>query len=132
MKRMLIALGIAGVIFGGVYGLAANLNVSSATLGAGSSAVAACQSGTVDVTYTPTYSASATASYRSTTVTLNNLDTTSGACGGKAYKVTLTGASDASLGEQSGTVPSTGTTHAISFSGVSAAAVTGVHVTIYG
>ena len=133
MKRMLIALGIAGVIFAGVYGLAASLNVSSATLGAGNAAVAACQSGTVDVTYTPTYSASATAGYRATTVTLNDLDLTSGACGGKSYKVTLTGASDASLGEQSGALPtSAATTEALTFSGVSAAAVTGVHVTIYG
>jgi hypothetical protein len=113
MKRMLIALGIAGVMFGGVYGLAASLNVSSATLGAGTAAVAACQSGTVNVTYTPTYSATATAGYRAT-------------------DVTLTGTSDASLGEQTGTTPSTGTTHTMTFSGVSAAAVTGVHVTIYG
>jgi hypothetical protein len=132
MKRMLIALGIAGVMFGGVYGLAASLNVSSATLGAGTAAVAACQSGTVNVTYTPTYSATATAGYRATDVTLNGLDTASGACGGKSYKVTLTGTSDASLGEQTGTTPSTGTTHTMTFSGVSAAAVTGVHVTIYG
>jgi hypothetical protein len=131
MKRILMALGVAGVVFGGVFGLAASLNVSSATLGSGTAAVAACQSGTVNVTYTPTYSSSAPG-YQATTVTLNGLDTAGSACGSKSYKVSLTDASNASLGEQTGTTPSTGTTTALTFTGVSAAAVTGVHVSIYG
>jgi hypothetical protein len=42
-KRLPLALGLAVVIFGGVYGLAASLNVSSGTLGAGNTSVAACQ-----------------------------------------------------------------------------------------
>ena len=132
MKRALIAVAVAVAVFGGIYGLAASLDVTSSTLGAGTTAVAACQAGTINVTYTPTYSATATAGYRATTVTLNGLDTAGSACGSKSYKVTLTGAADASLGEATGTTPSTGTTAALTFTNVSAAAVTGVHVTIYG
>ena len=130
MKRALIALAVAATVFGGIYGLAASLNVTSSTLGAGTSVVAACQTDAINVTYVPTYDATATAGYDATTVTLNGLVTAT--CGGKDYKVTLTGASDALLAEEDGTVPATGTTEAITFTNVSAAAVTGVHVTIYG
>lgn len=135
MKRTLLALAIGAALFGGIYGLAASLNVSSATLGAGTSAVAACQPGTVNVTYTATYGATGTAGYRATTVTVNNLDETGTACGGKDIKVTLTGpgASNASLGEQTAQLPTgAGTTQAFTFSGVNASDVTGVHVVITG
>jgi hypothetical protein len=132
MKRLLIGLALAAVVFGAMFGLAASLGVSSGTLGAGSSAVAACQAGQLSVNYTPTYSATATAGYRATTVTVGGIDTATTACGGKSIKVTLTGAGDASLGEQTGTTPSTGTSYDLTFSGVSAASVTGAHVTIYG
>jgi hypothetical protein len=132
MKRFLIAIAVSATVFGGIYGLAASLSVTSSTLGAGTVAVAACQSTAINVTYTPTYDATATAGYDATTVTLNGLDTAANKCGSKSFKVTLTGASDASLSEEVGTLPSTGTTHGITFTNVSAAAVTGVHVTIYG
>ena len=134
MKRAMVALAIGGVIFGAIYGLAASLGVTSDTLGAGSSTVVACQAGALNVSYAPTYSASATAGYRATTVTVNGLDTAGTACGTKAIRVTLTGpgASNASLAEQTGTTPSTGTTMAFTFSSVSASDVTGVHVTISG
>lgn len=130
-RRGVVAIGIAAVVFSGVYGLAASLGVSSGTLGAGTSTVAACQAGTVSVTYTSTY-ASSTPGYQATTVTLGNLDTTSGACGGKAVKVTLSGAGDASLGEYTGTVPGSGTTLSMTVAGVSAESVTGVAVAIAG
>jgi hypothetical protein len=129
MKRLLIALGIGAIAFGGIFGLAASLNVTSATLGAGTAAVAACQTDPVSVSYTPTYSSTATAGYRATTVTVGGLAST---CLNKSFKVTLTGAGDASLGEQTGTTPASGTSQDLTFSGVSAASVTGVHVTIYG
>ena len=129
MKRMVMAVAIGAVVFGGIFGLAANLGVSSDTLGSGTSAVAACQSTAVRVSYTPTYDATATAGYRATSVTLGDL---AAGCLSKSFKVTLTGAGDASLGEQTGTTPSSGTSHTVSFSGVAASAVTGVHVTIYG
>jgi len=135
MKRALIALLVGASLFGAIYALAAGLNVTSSTLGAGSAAVAACQSGTVNVTYAATYSSSSPVGYRATTVTLNGLDETAPACGGKDVKVTLTGpgASNASLGEATGTIPTgSGTTYSLTFSGVSASDVTGVHAVIAG
>jgi hypothetical protein len=134
VKRVVVALLIGTTIFAGVFALAASLGVTSDTLGAGSAVVVACQTGTVNVTYTASYSASAPAGYRATTVTLNNLDTSAGACGGKTARVTLTGpgASNASLSEQTGTLPSSGTTFALTFSGVNASDVSGVHVVVSG
>lgn|SRR5437867_470289 len=135
IKRTLLVIGIATAVFASVYGLAAALSVNSDTLGAGSTTVAACQSGTVSVSYTSAYSAANPAGYRATDVTLGNLDTTAGGCGGKAVRVTLTGpaASDASLGEASGTI-TVGGPASMSFtvSGVNASDVTGVHVLIAG
>jgi hypothetical protein len=136
MKRTLVALLVGAVLFGSIYALAASLTVTSATLGAGNTAVAACQSGTVNVTYSGnTYGSTSPAGYKTTTVTLNGLDETAGACGGKAVKVTLTGPglSNASLGEGTGTLPTgSGTTYDLTISGVSASDVTGVHVLIAG
>jgi hypothetical protein len=133
-KRILGGAAVAIAVFGGVYGLAATLNVNSDSLGAGTSAVAVCQTGTVAVGYGATYSAGAPG-YQATTVTLGNLDTNSSTgCGGKAVRVTLTGpgASNASLGEQTGTAPTSGTSMNLSFTGVKASDVTGVHVVIAG
>lgn len=134
MKHAAITFAIGLAVFATVYGFAASLGVSSDTLGAGSTAVAACQAGTVTVSYNPAYNAGAPAGYRATTVTIGNLDTTAGACGTKPIRVTLTGpgGSNASLAEQTGTTPSSGTTQAFNFSGVSASDVTGVHVVISG
>ena len=134
VKRTLVALLVGAIMFGSIYALAASLTVTSATLGAGNTAVAACQSGTVNVTYSGnTYGSTSPAGYKTTTVTLNGLDETASACGGKAVKVTLTGASNASLGEGTGTLPTgSGTTYDLTISGVSASDVTGVHVLIAG
>jgi hypothetical protein len=101
MKRVVITLAIGVAVFASVYGFAASLGVSSETLGAGSTAVAACRAA---------------------------------ACGSKAIRVTLTGpgASNASLAEQAGTTPSSGSTQGFNFSGISASDVTGVHVVISG
>src|SRR5712691_7606240 len=98
MKRTLIALLIGGAIAAGVYGFAASLGVTSDSLGAGSTTVAACQTGTINVSYAPTYK-STLPGYEATTVTLNGLDETAGHCGGATAKVTLTGpgSSNASL-----------------------------------
>jgi len=133
MKRALIALAIGAAVFGGIYGLAASLDVSSSSLGAGNTTVASCQqAGTVTVSYTGTTYASSVPGYQATQVTLGNLDLTN--CGAKAVKVTLTGSGNTSLGEQTDTVPTgTGTgTKPLTFTGVAASAVTGVHVLITG
>jgi hypothetical protein len=133
-KRTVVALAIATGVFGAVFGLAASLGVTSGTLGAGNAAVVACQAGTLNVSYAPTYNAASPTGYRATTVTIDNLDTSAAACGGKALRVTLTGpgASTASLGEQTATVPTSGTSMNLSFASVSASDVTGVHVAIAG
>jgi hypothetical protein len=137
MKRVLTALLIGGVLFAGIYGLAASLNVSSATLGAGNTAVASCQAGTLSVSYSSSYNAAATAGYRATTVTVGNIDATAAACGGgKDIKVTLSGpgVSNAQLAEQVSTVATGANPSSMSFSfaGVSASDITGVHVMITG
>jgi CO/xanthine dehydrogenase Mo-binding subunit len=52
MKRVIAAL-FAGVLtFGSVYGLAASLNLTSDSLGAGTAVVASCQAATLNATYT--------------------------------------------------------------------------------
>ena len=134
MKRTLTAIFAGILVFATVYGFAASLTVTSASLGAGTTAVAACQSTALNATYTPTYQ-SALPGYESTTVTVNGLDETAPKCGSKPIRVTLTGpgASNASLGEQTATLPTgVGTTQAFTFTGVKAADVTGLHVVISG
>ena len=131
VKRALVGVGIASAVFAGVYGLAASLSVNSDSLGSGNSAVAACQAGTVSVSYTSTY-ASGVPGYQATNVNLGNLDTTAGACGSKAVKVTLSGTGNSSIGEYTGTVPSSGTTMSLTASGIAASSVTGVSVVIAG
>lgn len=129
MKRVIAAL-FAGVLtFGSVYGLAASLNLTSDSLGAGTAVVASCQAATLNATYTSTYSAAAPG-YTVGTVTVTGLAAT---CWTKAYKITLSGAANASLGEATGTTPSSGTTFAATFSpALSATLITGVNVVISG
>lgn len=129
MKRILTAI-VAGLItFSGVYGLAASLNLTSDSLGAGTATVAACQAGALNATYATAYSASAPG-YTLGTVTVTGLATT---CWSKAYKITLSGAGNTSLGEATGTTPAVGVSFPATFSpAVSAASVTGISVVISG
>jgi hypothetical protein len=128
VKRLLLALAAAAVVFGAVYGVAASLNLTSDTLGAGAAAVAACQSATLNASYAPTYSSSLPG-YNAGTVTVSNLQST---CYGKSYRITLYGSGNSSLGEVTGTTPSSGSTFTASFSGAGAASVTGIAVVIAG
>jgi len=129
VKRALI-IAVAGVLtFGAVYGFAASLNLTTDSLGAANTTVAACQAGAMTATYTSSYSSSAPG-YTVGTVTVTGLAAT---CYSKAYKITLSGAANASLGEATGTTPSSGTSFAATFSpAVSAASVTGISVVISG
>ena len=133
MKRPVVAVVIGAAVFATMFGFADSLSVTSASLGAGYTAVAACQSGALNITYAPSYQ-SGLPGYAATTVTVNGLDLTAPHCGGSTIKVTLTGpgASNASLGEQTATLPTSSvtTTQAFSFSGVKASDVTGAHVLI--
>jgi hypothetical protein len=129
VKRVLAAI-VAGLFtFGGVYGLAASLNLTSDGLGAGSAVVASCQAATLNATYTTSYSSSLPG-YQVANVTVTGLAST---CYGKAYRVTLTGAGAASLGESTGTTPSSGSSFAAAVSpAVDATSVTGLTVVISG
>ncbi len=135
MKRAIIAIALAAVIGSGIYGLAASLSVNSQTLGAGNTAVAACQSTALSVTYATSYD-STIPGYEMGTVTVNGLDTTSSTnCASKSYKISLTGASNTQLFEITGTTPASGTSFtssSLTSNNILAANVTGVHVTITG
>ena len=136
MKRLATGVVVGTAVFGSVYGLAASLGVTSRTLGAGSSVVAGCQATQLTVAYAPVYDATLPG-YKVGVVTVSGLDTTSATnCASKGYKVTLTGAANASLGEITGTTPASGTSFTADFTStnplVSAASVTGVHVLITG
>lgn len=129
MKRTLAALVIGTITFSGVYGLAASLNLTSDSLGADTATVAACQAGALDATYTSSYSAT-TPGYTLGTVTVSGLAAT---CYGMAYRITLSGAGNASLGELTGTTPASGSTFGGAFSpAVDASLVTGISVVISG
>lgn len=129
MKRVLTAIVVGLITFSGIYGLAASLNLTSDGLGAGNATVAACQAGALNATYSTTYSAT-TPGYTLGTVTVTGLAST---CYAKPYKITLSGSGNVSLGEATGTTPSTGTSFAATFSpAVSAASVTGISVVLSG
>lgn len=129
-KRVVVALVLALMIFGAVYGFAATLNVSSNDLSAGNATVASCQSsGPVTGTYTVAYD-STVPGYKVSGVTVTGIDA---ACGNKSVSVTLTGAGGSSLGTVTGTAPAAGGSLALApGSVISAAAVTGLSVAING
>ena len=129
MKRALI-IAMAGVLtFGAVYGFAASLNLTTESLGAADTTVAACQAGALTATYTSSYSATVPG-YAVGTVTVTGLAST---CYSKAYKITLSGAGNASLGEATGTTPASGTSFAATFTpAINAVSVTGIGVVISG
>ena len=129
MNRVLAAILVGLLTFGGVYGLAASLNLTTDSLGAAQTTVAACQAGALNATYTTSYAAG-TPGYTVGTVTVNGLAAT---CYSKAFKVTLSGAGNASLGEVTGTTQASGTSFAATFApAVNAASVTGISVVISG
>ena len=127
MKRYLVPV-IAGVtVFGAVTAFAATLNVSSQSLGSGNATVASCNTSAA-VTYTTAYTATIPG-YKVATAPV----TTAVACATKAYKVTLTGAANASLAEITGSLDASGNAAPdFSASNISAALVTGVSVVISG
>jgi hypothetical protein len=128
-RRVIAAIVGATLTFSVVYGLAASLNLTTNDLGAATSTVAACQAAALNATYTSAYSATAPG-YTVGTVTVTGLAAT---CYSKAYRITLSGAASASLGEATGTTPSSGTSFSATFSpAVAAASITGISVVIGG
>lgn len=131
MKKYLIPVVAGMAVFGSVTAFAATLNVTNTTLGSGNATVASCNTAaTVTYNSTPTTAAN---TYKVTTTPV-----TSGVgCAGLAFRVTLLGASNVSLGEATGTlssvVGSEGTaTPDFSSSNIPAVNVLGVAVVISG
>jgi hypothetical protein len=131
MKRKLaIRLVLVATVFAGVFGLADSLTFTAGNLGATQTVVAACQATAFTATYTSTYSATAPVGYQVTTVTIAG---TTAPCFSKSYRMTLTGAAGVALGaEATGTTSASAVPFNATFTGVSAAAVTGISLEISG
>ncbi len=99
--RLAIAIITGLTVFATVFAVAASLNVSAATLGAGTGTVASCDTDGVTTTFDTAYAAAA-AGYRVTIVHVSGIATPG--CDGKTMKVTLVGAADASLAEDTVTL----------------------------
>jgi flagellar basal body-associated protein FliL len=126
-KRFLIPLIVGVVTFGAVTAFAATLTVNSKSLGSGNATVTSCNASAA-VTYNTSYSATLPG-YKVTTAPV----TSAVACATLSHKVTLTGASNASLGEVSGTLDASGNASPdFSSSNIAASLVTGVSVVITG
>ena len=126
LTKMVIAGVAAATVFGGVYGFAASLGLSTTGLGAGSSVVAACGSG-IQAAYTTAYAAG----IPGYAVSQVNLSSIPAACQSKSYKIQLTGAAGAGVGaEMSGTLPATATANIATSGNPDASLVTGVSVVI--
>lgn len=127
MKRILIAGVVGAVVFGSVYAFAATLTVNSKTLGAGNGIVAACNA-SANVSYNTAYSATLPG-YKVTTAPV----TSAAACATMAYRMTLTGTANASLGEITGTLDATGAASPdFTAANVAASNVLGVQLVISG
>ena len=103
----MVAVGLAGALAAAGAGAAwaASVGVSSSTLGAGSSSIAACQtSGTLSSSYT---TADTGTGYKITAVTISGVDATN--CNGKTISVTVSDGTSSNLGSGSAAVV-TGTT----------------------
>src|SRR3954452_9891865 len=124
-KRFLVP-AVAGVVtFGAVTAFAATLTVTSKSLGSGNATVAGCNA-TAAVTYNTTYSASLPG-YKVSTAPV----TTAAGCALMSYKVTLTGTSNTSLGEVTGSLDAAGAASPdFTSANVAASAGTGVSVVI--
>jgi len=130
MKRIIGAAAAGVVAFSGIYALAASLSVSSNTLGAGTSSVAACQSATLNATYTPESYSTTGPAYTSAAVTVTGL---ASSCYSVPYRVTVYGSGNTSLGEATGTTPATGSTFTATLpSAVNDASITGVAIVLGG
>lgn len=102
-RRRIVAvvLGLTGLLGFGVAS-ASQLTVASATVGAGTATVAACQpiGQAISVSFTSAFSSGA---YRASAVTISNVN---GACAGLSYRIQVLNAAGGALGsEVNGTVP---------------------------
>ena len=101
-RQRLVVAAIAGiVVFATVFAVAASLSITATSLGAGTATVASCDPDGVATAFDTAYSAAA-GGYEVSTVHITGIATP--ACDGLTMKVTLIGAGDASLAEQTVTL----------------------------
>ena len=122
-KSAAIALAIIGVA-GLSLASAAQLNINSASLGAGTHVVASCDTNGVDVGFANGYNATSK-EYDTSAVTLANVDSL---CNGLAIDITVANAAGTSLASFSGTVGDTYTLSTV----VAAKSIENVSVVIHG
>ena len=130
-RRVLVGVVAATIVFSTAFAAAASLTVNPAGLGAGTADVASCDTDGVGTTYTVSYSSSL-AGYKVANVNVTGIATPG--CDGRSMKVTLVGAGDASLAEQTTvlTTPAADpTTLSFASSDVLASLVLKVSVVIY-
>jgi hypothetical protein len=127
VKRYLIPIAAGLAVFGVATAFAASLTVNGTSLGSGNTTTASCNA-SASVTFNTSY-ASGIPGYKVTTAPV----TTAAGCASKAYKVTLTGAANASLAEVTGTLDASGNASPdFSASNIAASSVTGISVVITG
>lgn len=127
VKRFLLPAVGGVVVFGVVTGYAASLTLNTKSVGAGNATVASCNA-SASISYNTSYS-STLPGYKVGTAPF----TTAAGCASMAFRVTLSGAANASLGEITGTTDASGNgTPDFSASNIAASSVTGVSVVISG
>ncbi len=129
IRKRYLGPAIAGVaVFGAVTAFAAGFSVNSTSVAAGGTSVTGCNA-TAAATYDTVWDAALHA-YKVSTAPV----TTAASCHDMAYKVTLTDASDASLGEVTGTLDATTGNASPDFSSqnILVSNVAGVSVTVTG
>jgi hypothetical protein len=100
-KRLLLAVLVGATVFAMVFAVAASLSITPASLGAGTASVSSCDTNGVATSFDTTYSVAAVG-YKVTTVRVTGVATPG--CDGLTMKVTLIGAADAALAEQTVTL----------------------------
>lgn len=101
-KRFVYAVLAGATAFVAVGASAATLGgVTSTGLGADDVAIASCDTNGVSTSYTTQYNTTTAAGYKVDDIIVSGI---ADACNGKTMKITLVGASNASLGEVSATV----------------------------
>lgn len=129
-KRISIGLIVGTAVFAAVFGMAAALDVSTDTLGAGTDDVVSCDTDGINVAYTPVWG---TGQYEVETITVSGINAT--ACAGHDLSVTVLDSSGAVVGsELTFTLPATGASTTKAFSGLTLPAedVEDVHAVLTG
>jgi len=129
MKRVLLGLTIAGVVFAGIFAFAASLTVNPSTLQAGTGAVGQCNAAAVSVSFPPPTFTSGTG-YTVNSVTVGNVNAS--ACNAKTLYVTVADGGNVALSSGSAAITGSGTVNVtVNLAApVSAASALNAHVAI--